>query len=144
LNQEEWELDRSSASYAILNPYVSLLAPHLCLSFQSILNMCIGLVQCMQCYRKHGNPTSKLKPLSTTHFRCMRKPCSIYNPRSLAYFGFNHLRVIYLTHLLENPFGWIHWLSWHYMKLLKLYTMFNYSIYIKVTITRVSIIYWPH
>jgi len=36
------------------------------------------------------------------------------------------------------------WLSWHYVDLLKLYTMFNYSIHIKVIMSRVSIMYWSH
>ena len=48
-------------------------------------------------YPEQGNTAFNLTLLSTTHFKCKRKPYSIYNPRSLFYFSFNHLCVIYLT-----------------------------------------------
>jgi len=56
LKHEQLELDSLSASYAMLNPHVPLLAPHL--SFSSISNMCIGPIQFTQCYLEHGNTAS--------------------------------------------------------------------------------------
>ena len=128
LNQEKWELDRSSAGYAILNPHVSLVAPYLCLSFKSISNMCIRPVQCMQCCPDHGHTASDLKSLSTIHFNCKRKPCSMYNPRSFFYFSCNHLRVIYLKFicLTTNLVEFIDWVD----------IILSYSSYIQCLIGR--------
>jgi len=51
LNKKQRELGHSSASYAILNPHVSLLASHL-YSFQRIWNVYIRPTQWTQCHLK--------------------------------------------------------------------------------------------
>ena len=76
LNQEQRELNHSSASYTILNPYVPLLAPHhshfklhqICVLGQfSVCIVILSMVTPLLALNLYQQPISSVRAVSYTH-----------------------------------------------------------------------------
>ena len=136
LIQPQWGLGHTSVSYVILNQHVPFLASHIITHFK--VNVLIEPIYCTQCCLEQGNTTFGLNPLLSTHLKYIKNPYSMCNHQGLFYLIVNYLIVVYLTFIYVTTYL-INF--WSYIELLKICMSFNYSIFIKITMMRVSIIY---
>jgi len=136
--QKQRELGHLIASYVILNSHVSLSASHLYYPFQSTSNVHTKPTQWTHHHVKPSCASIASKLDLLNHLEKNQRPISFLQPsRPLVL----HLSVIHLTFIALQLIWLVSSIHWSYIELLNLYTMFNYLIYIKVTMKWVGILY---